>query len=121
MIITDRKAGTVKLCQKGVVFIGHDELDMIDIGFWSAANLISTIMNNVNAVEKVDRFFQRSCWTFKLDIANRKIFQAKMLEFLEESHEKAKDRISPFEELAEKSNQITAGISMYYFEDMPST
>ena len=117
MIVRNIDNATVKINQEGVVFVSHDELDMIDIGFWSAANLVATIANNVKASNQKERFFQRSCWTFKLNKINREHFQRKMLKFLIESHKKAKNQILPFEDSVESTNQITAGISMFYFEE----
>ena len=120
MITFDKKKGKLRLNQEGVVFVGDDELDMIDIGFWSAANLISTVANNVATKERENRFFQRSCWTYKLNRDDKERFRQHMLDFLSESHKKAKNEILPFEALSGSPEQLTAGVSMFYFEDEPN-
>lgn len=118
MISLDEEAGLVRLNKTGIVFISNDELDMIDIGFEAVANLISTIAHNVqNASNSENRFFQRSCWTFRLDPLNRPAFRVQMREFLQNANKSAKSAIAPYEESDDSIENITAGISMFYFEE----
>ena len=116
----DKAAGTVELLRDDYVFLSNDELDMIDIGFSAIASMTTTVAHNIrNADDKESRFYQRGVWTYRLDRRNRKAFQAAMLNFLHQVDKNAKAAILPFEESTEYPDQLTAGISMFYFEEDP--
>ncbi len=116
------ETGKVELIREDYIFLSNDELDMVDIGFSAIASLATTVSHNIkNAANKNSRFYQRGCWTYRLQDIHREDFRKAMLAFLHEVDKKAKAAIEPFEEISEKPGQITAGISMFYFEEDWST
>jgi hypothetical protein len=114
----NERTGKVELIREEYIFLSNDELDMVDIGFSAIASLATTVEHNIaNASNKDSRFYQRGCWTYRLDHVNQEDFRLAMLEFLHEVDKKAKNAIEPFEDKVEKRSQLTAGISMFYFEE----
>ena len=110
----------IELVREDYIFLSNAELDMIDIGFSAIANLATTVNHNIRkAGSETSRFYQRGCWTYRLNKQNQKEFRKAMLDFLHEVDRKSKDAIFPFEDETEQSGQLTAGISMFYFEDEP--
>ncbi len=108
----------IELVREDYIFLSNEELDMIDIGFSAIASLATTVDNNIKNAEHLSgRFYQRGCWTYRLSKKNQIVFRKAMLDFLHEVDKKAKDAILPFEDNNELPDQITAGISMFYFED----
>lgn len=110
----------IELVREDYIFLSSEELDMIDIGFSAIASLATTVNHNIrNAESETSRFYQRGCWTYRLNKKNQNKFREAMLEFLHEVDKESKDAIFPFEDNHETSNQLTAGISMFYFEEEP--
>ncbi|MFV1977332.1 MAG: DUF6502 family protein [Candidatus Scalindua sp.] len=108
----------IELVKEDYIFLSNEELDMIDIGFSAIASLATTVSHNIkNAESETLRFYQRGCWTYRLNRKNQNEFRNAMLNFLHEIDKKAKDAIFPFEDNNELSDQLTAGISMFYFEE----
>lgn len=114
--------GKIQLLRNQYIFLSNDELDMVDIGFSAIANLATTVAHNIrNADNTNSRFYQRGCWTYHLSKSNQDAFRQAMLDFLHEVDKKAKQAIIPFEDKAAAPDQLTAGISMFYFEERHST
>lgn len=114
----NRSTGEIELVKKEYIFLSSDQLDMIDIGFSAIASLATTVAHNINnAANEATRFYQRGCWTYRLSKENQIEFQNVMRTFLHEVDKKTKNVMLPYEDKQEESNQITAGISMFYFED----
>ena len=112
--------GQIKLVRNDYIFLSNDELDMIDIGFSAIASLATTVTHNIrNAADSHSRFYQRGCWTYRLSEERQNEFRIAMMEFLHDVDKKAKDAILPYEEKLEQPGQLTAGISMFYFEEKP--
>ncbi len=118
----DPKNKQIKLVREDYIFLSNEELDMIDIGFSAIATLATTVNHNIkNARSETSRFYQRGCWTYRLSNKNQNKFRKAMLAFLHEIDKKAKEAILPFEDSNEVSDQLTAGISMFYFEEKTGT
>lgn len=114
----DPESGQIELVREDYIFLSNEELDMIDIGFSAIASLATTVNHNIrNAESETSRFYQRGCWTYRLNKKDQSDFRKAMLDFLHEIDKKAKNAISPFEETEEHQDQLTAGISMFYFEE----
>lgn len=110
----------IVLMREDHIFLSSEELDMIDIGFSAIASLATTVNHNIgNAENETSRFFQRGCWTYRLNKKNQNEFRKAMFDFLYEIDKKAKEEIFVFEDTNELSDQLTAGISMFYFEEDP--
>jgi len=120
VIETDPAAGTVVLTQEDNVFVSKDDLDLIDVGFTAIGNLASTISHNIqNHLDEDAKYFQRGSWDYqfspeKIDKVRRVIH-----EYLRESDKKSRDIITSLAESEGQKGQLTAGISMFYFEEDP--
>jgi hypothetical protein len=112
--------GKIQLIRNHYIFQSNDELDMVDIGFSAIADLATTVAHNIrNADDPDSRFYQAGCWTYHLSESNRAAFQKAMFDFLHEVDKKTKEAMMPFEESTSEQGQLTAGISMFYFEEGP--
>jgi len=114
----DSETEMIELIRDDYIFLNNAELDMIDVGFTAIGNLATTVAHNVeNAESKANRFYQRGCWTYRLNINSKKGFEIAMSDFLHEVDRRARDAMTPYEEDLESTDQITAGISMFYYEE----
>lgn len=119
-VSVDKQTGKIELLRNQYIFLSNDELDMVDIGFSAIASLATTVAHNIRNAENSDnRFYQRGAWTYHLSESNQAAFRKSMLAFLHEVDKNAKQAISPFEENERAPDQLTAGISMFYFEERP--
>jgi len=83
-------------------------------------NLVDTISHNLNAFANNEvPFYQRGCWTNRLKKSDSKKLRELIRTFLSEADERARVIMAPFEQVEADSNQVTAGISMFYFEEEP--
>ncbi len=120
VVDVDTVAGTVVLKQEDNVFISKDDLDLLDVGFTAIGNLASTISHNIqNHLDEDAKYFQRGSWDYqfspeKIDEVRRVIH-----EYLSESDKKSRDIITALAESEGQKGQLTAGISMFYFEEDP--
>ncbi len=120
VVDVDAVAGTVVLKQEDNVFISKDDLDLLDVGFTAIGNLASTISHNIqNHLDEDAKYFQRGSWDYqfspeKIDEVRRVIH-----EYLRESDKKSRDIIRDLAESEGQKGQLTAGISMFYFEEDP--
>lgn len=120
VVDVDLVAGTVVLKQEDNVFISKDDLDLLDVGFTAIGNLASTISHNIqNHLDEDAKYFQRGSWDYqfspeKIDEVRRVIH-----EYLRESDKKSRDIIISLAESEGQKGQLTAGISMFYFEEPP--
>jgi len=95
-----------------------DEWGVIEVGFLQTGNLLDTVFHNFQAVRDGKQpFYQRGSWTHRLNKENRVKFQNVLREILKESDERARIQMAPFEEKVSTDEQITAGFSMFYFEE----
>ena len=91
---------------------------MIEVGFLQTGNLLDTVFYIFQAARNGEKpFYQRGCWTHRLNQKNKVKFRDALREILKESDERVRDRIMPFEEKVSTDEQLTAGISMFYFEE----
>jgi len=93
----------------------------LEVIFVTVGNLLDTLVHNTKSeLPKNATFFQRSNWTTRLNPENRLRFRNIFKEFLISSENGAMEILEQYEEEEISSNQITAGISMFYFEDEAS-
>ena len=122
VIEVDQVAGTVALTQEDNVFISKDDLDLLDVGFTAIGNLASTVSHNIqNHLDEDAKYFQRGSWDYqfspeKIDHVRRVIH-----EYLRESDKKSREIITSLAESEGQKGQMTAGISMFYFEEGPDS
>jgi hypothetical protein len=115
----DEDTETIELLEKiQAPFKSGDEWGIIEVGFLQTGNLLDTVFYNFQAVRDEKKpFYQRGCWTHRLNKQNRMKFQNLCREILEESDERARNQMAPYEEKVSTDDQMTAGISMFYFEE----
>lgn len=99
-------------------FESTDQSASLKIGLSVVSNLLDTITHNLLAPEHGDgAFYQRGCWTTRLSRKDRRKLRDLTKRFLSKLDEKARELISPYEREKASNELITAGISMFYFEE----
>lgn len=99
-------------------FESADQAASLKIGLAVVSNLLDTITHNLRAPALGDgAFYQRGCWTTRLNKKDRQELRAMSRRFLSKSDEKARELIRPYERESASDELITAGISMFYFEE----
>ena len=116
----DTDAGTVVLKQEDNVFISKDDLDLLDVGFTAIGNLVSTISHNIqNNLNEDAKYFQRGSWDYKFDPQNMDRVRNEIHKYLRKEDKRSRDLIVKLAETDAQKGQLTAGISMFYFEEDP--
>jgi hypothetical protein len=115
----DEDTETIELLEKiQAPFKTGDEWGILEVGFLQTGNLLDTVFHNFQAVRDGTKpFYQRGCWTHRLNQKNRVKFRNLCREILKESDERARNQMTPYEERVSTDDQMTAGISMFYFEE----
>ncbi len=99
-------------------FASTDDTTSLKIGLAVVSNLLDTVTHNLQAPSRgEDAFYQRGCWTTRLSKQDRLKLREMTRKFLLSSNERAEKLIGQYERKLTSKEQITAGISMFYFED----
>jgi hypothetical protein len=99
-------------------FASTNENASLKIGLAVVSNLLDTITHNILAPAQGDGpFYQRGCWTTRLNRTDRRKLREMTRKFLSKSDVKARKLIGQYERDLCGSEQVTAGISMFYFEE----
>ncbi len=98
-------------------YLSNDEANVVNAAFSAISNLISTIEYNINSPNE-QKIFQRQSWTFRLKPSDQLQFRETMRQFLQGADKLARQKIRPWERDEYGADLITAGIGLYYFEDM---
>lgn len=110
--------GTVELLKQSYLPTHTaDQLGAFEMGYAAAANLMETIVHNFEAEEHTDKLYQRGVWTHRLPRSKRKELRGVLNGILESTEEKGREVLREFEQETGGPAQITAGISLFYFED----
>ena len=72
------------------------------------------IQNNLN---EDARYFQRGCWNYQFDPEKMDEIRTDIHKFLRAADRKSRELITSLAEPESKKGQMTAGISMFYFEE----
>jgi hypothetical protein len=120
-IVVDKAGNSVRMINKRYTPFGSvDQTENAKVGLAAIGNLLDTILHNLNAGPKNEEsFYQQGSWTNRLDKNESRKFRKLVKKFLSESDERARKIMRPFEQGVVSNNQITAGISMFYFEEEP--
>lgn len=120
-IVVDRANNTVRMIDKRYTPFGsEDQTENTKIGMAAVGNLVDTITFNLNAaLQGRESFYQKGCWTNRLDKKDCKKLRSIIKTFLLETDERARKIMRPFEQEVTKNDQVTAGISLFYFEEEP--
>jgi len=118
-IVVDKNLNRVRMIDKRYTpFASTDKTENAKIGMAVVGNLIDTIAHNLNAsTQSKEPFYQQGCWTNRLRKEDSRKLREMIRVFLLESDERARKIIAPFEQSEVGTHQVTAGISMFYFEE----
>ncbi len=118
-IVIDRANNTVSMIDKRYTPFGtEDQTENAKIGMAAVGNLVDTIAHNLSTTpDSGESFYQRGCWTNRLKKSDATKLRALIRKFLSKTDEKARKIMKPFEQETTSSDQITAGISFFYFEE----
>ena len=118
IVDVDSRSGTVVLKQEEGVFISKDDLDLLDVGFAAIGNLAGTIGHNIqNHLNEDAKFFQRGSWDYQIDPDKIDQVRKVLNNFLKETDKESKLLINSLAETESHKGQLTAGISLFYFEE----
>ena len=122
VVTVDKSNGTVVLTQEDNVFISKDNLDLLEVGLTAVANLISTVNHNIqNNLNEDARYFQRGSWNYQFSPENIEHVRSAIHRYLRKVDSQSRELISSLAEDESQKGQLTAGISMFYFEESSST
>ncbi|MGA9573128.1 MAG: hypothetical protein WBS20_04175 [Lysobacterales bacterium] len=118
-IVVDKAGNTVRMIDKRYTPFGSEiKTENARIGMAAVGNLVDTIGHNLKApTDNGESFYQRGCWTNRLDKKDSNNLRKLIRNFLSETDEKARKIIKPFEQDKTGHDQVTAGVSMFYFEE----
>lgn len=118
-IVVDRAANSIRMIDKRYTPFGsEDNTENAKIGMAAVGNLVDTIAHNLSTTPgSGESFYQRGCWTNRLQKSDATKLRSIIREFLSRTDEKARKIMKPFEQEKTSSDQITAGISFFYFEE----
>ena len=114
----DTSSGTVVLKQEDNVFISKDDMDLLEVGLTAIGNLVSTVNHNIqNHLNEDARYFQRGSWNYQFNPENIDRVRSAIHRYLRKMDAQSRDLISSLAEAESQKGQLTAGISMFYFEE----
>jgi len=118
-IVVDKENNSVCMIDKKYTPFGSEaQGENVRVGMAAVGNLVDTIAHNLRApLENEEPFYQRGCWTNRLDKHDCKELRSLVKKFLSRIDEKARKIIKPFEQDIVSHDQVTAGISLFYFEE----
>lgn len=118
-IVVDRAKKQVRMIDKHYTPFGTvDQTKNARIGMAAVGNLVDTITHNLKASELgQESFYQQGCWTNRLNQADAEELRRVVKTFLSDTDERARAVLKPFEQDHAANDQVTAGISMFYFEE----
>ena len=120
VIEEDPLSGTVVLKQEDNVFISEDDLDLLDVGFTAIGNLAGTISHNIHSnLNDGAKYYQRGSWDYQFDPKKMDQIRETIHRYLRKEDKRSRDLIASLAETSPQKGQVTAGISMFYFEEEP--
>ena len=120
VVDVDTQAGAVILKQEDNVFISKDDLDLLEVGLTAIGNLVNTVNHNIqNHLDEEAKYFQRGSWNYQFSPENIDHVRKTIHRYLRKMDTQSRGLISSLAENENQSGQLTAGISMFYFEESP--
>jgi hypothetical protein len=118
-VVVDKANNRVRMIDKRYTpFESEDQTENAKIGMAAVGNLVDTITHNLNAPsQNGESFYQQGCWTNRLDKNECKKLRGIVKKFLLKTDKRARKLMKPFEQDVVSNDQVTAGISMFYFEE----
>jgi thymidylate synthase ThyX len=76
------------------------------------------VIHNVESLDTgAERLYQQGAWTYRLSPCNQQQIRNSLRQLLAETDKKARKIFSKYEDKNAASEQITSGISLFYFEE----
>jgi len=98
-----------------------DRLGAIEMGFSALSNLTDTVTTNILALDtNGERLFQRGVWTYRLQLRDKNDLRHDLNKLLEETDRQARIIIEKYIDKNSNTEQLTAGVSYFYFEENTS-
>ena len=118
-IVVDKAKNRVLMIDKRYTpFQSADQTEHAKLGMAAVGNLVDTIAHNLKAPEQNrESFYQQGCWTNRLSQSEAEKLRRLIKKFLSKTDEKVRKIMKPFEQDIVTDDQVTAGVSMFYFEE----
>jgi hypothetical protein len=117
VISVNSETNSVRLKKEDNIFISNDEMDSLEVGFEAIGKLTDTVGHNVQNLDNdAAKYFQRGCWNYQFDPEKIDQVRGVIRQFLRETDQKSRDLLTSLAEPSGQKGQLTAGISMFYFE-----
>lgn len=118
-IVVDKANNQVRMIDKRYTpFESEGQTESVRIGMAAVGNLVDTITHNLKvSPQNGAPFYQQGCWTNRLDKNDGNRLRGLIKKFLLEMDERARKILKPFEQDIASGDQVTAGVSMFYFEE----
>jgi len=118
VVDVDAGQGTVILKQEDNVFISKDDMDLLEVGLTAIGNLAGTVCHNIRHHQDEEaKYFQRGSWNYQFDPENINRVRSTIHRYLRKVDAQSRELITSLAESESKKGQVTAGISMFYFEE----
>lgn len=118
VVDVDTLSGTVILKQEDNVFISKDDLDLLEVGLTAIGHLAATIDHNIrNNLNEETRYFQRGSWSYQFSPQHIDHVRKVIHRYLRKTDAQSRELIASLAETESQKGQLTAGISMFYFEE----
>jgi hypothetical protein len=120
-VVVDKAKNSVRMIDKRYTPFGSEaQTETARIGMAAVGNLIETIAHNLEApTQNGESFYQRGCWTNRLNKDDSQRLRELVKNFLSKTDEKVRKLMKPFEQNVTGQDQVTAGVSLFYFEEKP--
>jgi len=80
--------------------------------------MLDTVIHNVESLDTgADRLYQQGAWTYRLSPCNQEQIRNSLRQLLAETDKKARKIFTKYEDKNAASEQITSGVSLFYFEE----
>jgi hypothetical protein len=118
----DHEKGTVELLKRSYLpSSSGDQQGSIQMGFSAIGNMLDTVIRNVESLDTgAARLYQQGAWTYRLSPHNRETVRNSLRLLLAETDQKARKIFGKYEDINASPEQITSGISLFYFEESGS-
>lgn len=118
-IVVDKANNQLRMIDKRYTpFDTEDQTETARIGMAAVGNLVDTITHNLKAPQLgQESFYQQGCWTNRLNRKDAEELRRVVRDFLSGTDEQARAVLKPYEQDMVAGDQVTAGISMFYFEE----
>lgn len=118
VVVNDEKGEVRMIDDAYTPFDREGQLATVSVGMAAVCNLVETIIFNVNAPTPEEaKLYQRGSWTHRLRKQDKEELRTVVTSFLKQQDHEARDILRSFEQESFELNQMTAGISMFYFEE----